>query len=58
MLLGILHVRLFLGEKTVEGLLGIIGGLGQGKTKEGVRQVDPVEYLFTFTLGRDFVAVE
>ena len=41
----------------VESLLGIIGGQGQGKPREGVCKVYPVDNLVTLPLGCDMVAL-
>ena len=58
-LLGILALRLILGEKTVESLLGIMWGHGQGgKPREGVCKVYLVDYLVTLTLGCDMVDLQ
>ena len=37
----ILALRLIPGEKTLESLLGIMGGQGQGRPREGVCKVYP-----------------
>ena len=56
---GILALRLIPGEKTVESLLGIMGGHGQGgKPREGVCKVYPVDNLITLPLGCDMVALQ
>ena len=49
--LGILALRLIPGEKTLESLLGIMGRHGQGKLREGVCKVYPVDNLVTLALG-------
>ena len=41
----ILALRVILGEKTVESLLGIVQGQGQGKPEEGLYKVFPVDNL-------------
>ena len=56
----ILALRLIPGEKTVESLLGIMGGHGQGKPKEGMCKVYPVDNLVPPPppKGCDMVAVQ
>ena len=46
------------GEKTVESLLGIMGGQGQGEPKEGVCKVYAVDNLVTLPVGCDMVALQ
>ena len=51
--------RLIPGEKTVESLLGSMGGHGYGgKPREGVCKVYPVDNLVTLPLGCDMVALQ
>ena len=56
--LGILALRLISREKTVESFLGIMGGQGQGKPREGVCMVCPVDNLVTLPVGCDMVALQ
>ena len=56
---GILALRLIPGEKTVESLLGIMGGHGQGgKPGKGVCKVYPVDIFVILPLGCDMVALQ
>ena len=50
-IVGISTLRLILGERTVQTLLGMVHGQRHGKPKEGVCQEFPVHNLVTLPLG-------